>query len=119
MVLGSISQELSFFNKLTSIALASENEVLHPGPEILSLALNKIGTFITQIQLLLKLKCYELGYHHENPSFLELSNHINDLFTQSGAVISYLEMFDLFSIVDVLALTGEPFVGQRGSLSQM
>ena len=106
---------MSFFNKLTSIALASENEVLHSGPEILSLAGNKIGTFITQIQLLLKLKCYKAG-NHQN---LELNNQINDLFTQSGDVISYLDMFDLFSIVDVLALTGEPFVGQRGSLSQM
>ena len=115
MVLGSISQELSFFNKLTSIALASENEVLHPDPEILSLAGNKIGTFITQIHLLLKFFCYKAG-NHQN---LELNNQINDLFTKSGDVISYLDMFDLFSIVDVLALTGEPFDGQRGSLSQM
>ena len=119
MILGSISQELSVFNKLTSIALASENEVLHPDPEILSLAGNKIGTFITQIQLLLKFFCDEFTLGNQKEKVLELNNHINDLFTQSGDVISYLDMFDLFSIMDVVALTAEPFDGERSSLSQM
>ena len=108
---------MTFFNILTSIALASENAVLYPDPETLSWAVDKIGTFITQIQLLLKFFCDDITL--VNQKVLELNNHINDLFTQSGNVISYLDLFDLFSIVDVVALTAEPFDGERASLSQM
>ena len=114
MILCSILQES--IDRLTTIAVASEDAYSYPDPEILSLATNKIGTFITQLQLFLKNFCYSGS---DTDIFLELYNHFNNLFTQSGAVISYLDIFHLFSIVDVLALTAKPLDGNWNGLAQM
>ena len=86
-------------------------------PEMLSLTVDKIGSFITQSQFLMKSFCYNSNEHV--PEILETTSHINDMFTQVGDVISLLDIFHLFIVIDPVVLTEKPFNGRANVLSDM
>ena len=86
-------------------------------PEMLSLTVDKIGSFITQSQYLMKSSCY--NFDENVPEILEIASHVNDMFTQVGDVISFLDIFHLFIVEDPAALIQEPFNGKANILSDM
>ena len=86
-------------------------------PEMLSLTVDRIGSFITKSQYLMKSFCYNLDEHV--PEILEAISHVNDMFTQVEDVISLLDIFHLFIVEDPVLLTQEPFNGKTDILSDM
>ena len=84
---------------------------------MLSLTVDKIGSFVTQSQYLMKSFCYNLDEHA--PEILEITSHVNDMFTQVGDVISILDIFHLFIVTDPSVLTKEPYNGQIEGLTKM